>query len=239
MRLMILTDSMVIKTKPTAYGKVAFNIFKGIKDRHEVAHQPMLYANKLGLFTYSDLLVYPSGDAEFGEDAIERNCLHFNADAVLTLKDLYVFSSMMQLPLEWVPYCVNPEATVLSEVGLTPISEAQEIKWVLDGTGWTRVKKWMEFENYSKTYEIETENTILTLTSDNPVWTLEGWKPAKNLNKGEMVYTYTGNPYNEQLMEAFKTIRGDNSIQGEVGLHSRDHRWRRDNHRSNNSGSER
>ncbi len=44
---MILTDAMVVKTKPTAYGKVAFNIFKGIKDRHQVAHQPMLRSNKL------------------------------------------------------------------------------------------------------------------------------------------------------------------------------------------------
>ncbi len=104
MRLMILTDAMVVKTKPTAYGKVAFNIFKGIKDKHQVAHQPMLGANKLGLFTYSDLLVYPSGDAEFGEDILERNCFHMNADAVLTLKDLYVFSQIMQQSLEWIPY---------------------------------------------------------------------------------------------------------------------------------------
>jgi len=95
---------MVIKTKPTAYGKVAFNIFEGIKDRHQVAHQPMLGANKLGLFTYSDLLVYPSGDMEFGEDILERNCLHLNADAVLTLKDLYVFERITQLPLEWLAY---------------------------------------------------------------------------------------------------------------------------------------
>ncbi len=105
MRLMILTDAMVVKTKPTAYGKVAFNIFKGIKDRHQVAHQPMLGANKLGLFTHDGLLVYPSGDMEFGEDTLERNCLHLNADAVLTLKDLYVFTKIMQQPLEWIPYC--------------------------------------------------------------------------------------------------------------------------------------
>ena len=104
MRLMILTDAMVVKTKPTAYGKVAFQIFKGIKDRHTVAHQPMLHANRLGLFTYKELLVYPSGDAEFGEDLIQRNCFHLNADAVLTLKDLYVFTQIMQYPLEWVPY---------------------------------------------------------------------------------------------------------------------------------------
>ena len=104
MRLMILTDAMVVKTKPTAYGKVAFQIFKGIKDRHTVAHQPMLHANRLGLFTYKELLVYPSGDAEFGEDLIQRNCFHLNADAVMTLKDLYVFTQIMQYPLEWIPY---------------------------------------------------------------------------------------------------------------------------------------
>jgi len=102
---MFLTDAMVVKTKPTAYGKVAFNIFKGIKDRHEVAHQPMLFANNMGLFVHDGLLVYPSGETEFGEDRIERNCLHFNADAVLTLKDLYVFTKIMQQPLEWIPYC--------------------------------------------------------------------------------------------------------------------------------------
>jgi glycosyltransferase involved in cell wall biosynthesis len=101
---MILTDPMVYKTKPSAYAKVAFNLFKGIRDKHQVAHTPMLYANKLGMFGHENLLVYPSGDKEFGEDVIERNCHHFNADAVLTMKDLYVFETLMHKPLEWIPY---------------------------------------------------------------------------------------------------------------------------------------
>ena len=104
MKLMLLTDTMAIKTKPSAYSKVATAIAQGIKHRHKVAHTPLLRANKMGVFVYQDLLIYPSGDEEFGEDRIERNCLHFNADAVMTLKDLYPFQRIMHLPLEWIPY---------------------------------------------------------------------------------------------------------------------------------------
>ena len=104
MRLMLLTDPMSIKTKPSAYSKVAAAIAQGIQGRHSVAHQPMLRANKMGLFVYNNLLIYPSGDEEFGEDVIERNCFHFNADAVMTLKDLYPLTRIMHMPLEWIPY---------------------------------------------------------------------------------------------------------------------------------------
>ena len=104
MRLMLYTDSMVIKTKPSAYSKVASAIARGIRGRHSVAHTPLLRVNKMGLFVYQDLLIYPSGDEEFGEDAIQKNCLHFNADAVITLKDLYPFTQIMYMPLEWIPY---------------------------------------------------------------------------------------------------------------------------------------
>jgi glycosyltransferase involved in cell wall biosynthesis len=101
---MIYTDLMVIKTKPSGYSKVAMNLAQRIRDKHHVAHTPMLRSNRMGLFVYQNLLVYPSGDEEFGEDVIEKNCLHFNADAVLTLKDLYVFGKLANLPLEWIPY---------------------------------------------------------------------------------------------------------------------------------------
>jgi len=101
---MIYTDLMVIKTKPSGYSKVAMNLAQRIRDKHQVAHTPMLRSNRMGLFVYQNLLVYPSGDEEFGEDVIEKNCLHFNADAVLTLKDLYVFGKLFQMPLEVIPY---------------------------------------------------------------------------------------------------------------------------------------
>jgi glycosyltransferase involved in cell wall biosynthesis len=101
---MLYTDSMVIKTKPSGYSKVAMNLAQRIRDKHQVAHTPMLRSNRMGLFVYQNLLVYPSGDEEFGEDVIEKNCLHFNADAVLTLKDLYVFGKLFQMPLEVIPY---------------------------------------------------------------------------------------------------------------------------------------
>jgi len=104
MRLMLFTDSMAIKTKPSAYSKVASAIAQGIQGRHKVAHTPLLQVNKMGLFVYQGLLIYPSGDEEFGEDRIERNCLHFNADAVMTLKDLYPFTRIMHMPLEWIAY---------------------------------------------------------------------------------------------------------------------------------------
>lgn len=101
---MIYTDPMIIKTKPSGYSKVAMSLAQGIRDKHQVAHTPMLRSNQMGLFVYQNLLVYPSGDEEFGEDVIEKNCLHFNADAVLTLKDLYVFGKLTTLPLEWIAY---------------------------------------------------------------------------------------------------------------------------------------
>ena len=102
---MILTDTIGFRTRPSAYGKVGFAIVQGIKSRHTVAHQPMLKTNKLGAFSYKGLLYYPSGDDDFGEDRILQNCLHFNADILITLKDLYPFKRVQKLPVEWVPYC--------------------------------------------------------------------------------------------------------------------------------------
>lgn len=101
---MIWTDPMGFRTKPSAYSKVAWNIFQGIKRKHKVAHTPMLRANNLAILTNKGLIVYPSGNTEFGEDIIQQNYLHFNADAVLTLKDLYVFDELMNFPLEWISY---------------------------------------------------------------------------------------------------------------------------------------
>ena len=101
---MIWTDPMGFRTKPSAYSKVAWNIFQGIKRKHKVAHTPMLGANNLAILTNKGLIVYPSGITEFGEDVIQQNYLHFNADAVLTLKDLYVFNELMNFPLEWIAY---------------------------------------------------------------------------------------------------------------------------------------
>ena len=103
-RLIIWTDPMGFRTKPSAYSKVAWNIFQGIKRKHKVAHTPMLKANNLAILTNKGLIVYPSGNTEFGEDIIQQNYLHFNADAVLTLKDLYVFDELMNFPLEWISY---------------------------------------------------------------------------------------------------------------------------------------
>lgn len=102
---MILTDPMgSYGKKPSAYSKVAWNIFKGIKNKHKVATTPMLRANNLGIFTQDGLLYYPSGQTEFGEDVVQANCLHFNADALLTIKDLNVFDQIMRFPIEWIPY---------------------------------------------------------------------------------------------------------------------------------------
>lgn len=102
---MIWTDPIGSWGKiPSAYSKVAWNIFTKIKDKHKVATTPMLRANNLGIFTREGLLIYPSGQTEFAEDVIQSNCLHFNADAVLTLKDLYVFDQLMNYPLEWIAY---------------------------------------------------------------------------------------------------------------------------------------
>lgn len=104
MRIMLYTDPPVLHAPPSAYGKVGWQIFKALEGKHEVAVTPG-GGNHLGRFKWGDLFIYESGDeGRFSEDMIESNCYHFNADAVIVLKDLFAFKNLHTMPLECIYY---------------------------------------------------------------------------------------------------------------------------------------
>lgn len=113
---MILTDPFIGVIKPSAYSKVAYNIFNQIYSKHQVAHTPMLRSNRLGIFYAppNGPLLYPSGETEFAEDVIEKNCFHFNSDALLTLKDVVAFDVLPQMSIETIYY------TPVDHIPITP-----------------------------------------------------------------------------------------------------------------------
>ena len=84
----------------------------------------------------------------------------------------------------WVPICVSAdtqiygtEDAVLSSNGLNEVSAVQSLPI------------------FAPVYEIVTsEKKNLRITGDNPVWTKHGWKCAKNLKYGDMVYCNIGEP---------------------------------------------
>lgn len=125
MRLMLLTDPIIDPTHPTAYSKVGFNLASRCNSL--VAHTPMSMAFNMGITEWKlnngkKILLYPSGQTPFAEDRILQNSLHFNADMVLAVKDMWAFNAMLSMPLEVAyyaaidhspasPYMVNKLAT--------------------------------------------------------------------------------------------------------------------------------
>jgi len=71
---------------------------------HSVAHLPMGRANKMGKQSYHDVLIYPSGDHPFGEDAAISSYCDWKADMLIAFKEVWVFNDIFQYAVNFVPY---------------------------------------------------------------------------------------------------------------------------------------
>lgn len=109
---MLWTDPIPFRQPPTAYSKVATAIYEGLKDKHKFAHTPMLATNQLGIFNWGEMMVYRSGQEDFGEDVIEMNSHHFNTDFVLVLKDPFFARMAFNMPLDLMWYVAVDHANV-------------------------------------------------------------------------------------------------------------------------------
>ena len=110
MRILTLSDPI---WKPTGYGKVMYNIVRGLcKAGHKVGHIPMLreWFGPPTVFTTSqfhpkdpdpqEFLVVPSGETEFGEDVLPEFYYRFDADCMIYLKDLWVQQNLHMQPIQ-------------------------------------------------------------------------------------------------------------------------------------------
>jgi glycosyltransferase involved in cell wall biosynthesis len=177
-----------------------------------------------------------NGLSDYGEDDLKSVIDNWRPHVLITLFDVWIgkFSRVFgedwlsKLHNRWIAWCVPKDTEVFTDEGLLRIDEAQNAKFVFGVDGWNPIKKWLCFEPYAKTVEIETDDACLTLTADNPVWTQRGWVQAQELYIGDLVYLYSGNP-NEYLLEKIKTLRRQETNSRTMGLHCGDSGWRRIN----------
>ncbi len=102
MRILFLSDPIWSKT---GYGKVAFNVAKRLTERHTVGHLPMQRALQGTDLDYHGIQVFNSSQTDdFSEDVLASTYYRFQADVVITLKDIWSFRLINTLPLNYIPY---------------------------------------------------------------------------------------------------------------------------------------
>ena len=103
LRLMVLSDRA---WGTSGYSKVTWWTCQILRRRgHSVAHVPLGRALRGGKFNYQGVLVYPSGNDPWCEDVALRHYEDFKADALITIKDVWVFNHLYRYAVHWVPMC--------------------------------------------------------------------------------------------------------------------------------------
>jgi len=122
MRVMLLTDPIILHEPLSAYGKVGYYIYRMLRDKHRFAHTPIGRTNNFGRFEIDDLVVYPSGEHPFSEDIVLSNYCDFESDACLVLKDPFAFSRIHRMPMEIIWYLAldheNPHEKIVDMMKL-------------------------------------------------------------------------------------------------------------------------
>lgn len=152
---------------------------------------------KLGLNGVIHYPTYP-GD-EHGNKTANVLFQNVKPHVFLTLYDIWMGayvredlsrpSGLRAIHPRWIPICVSGDTEVIG------IESA-----VLASDGLSLVSKVHEFPVFNDVYEVETlEGKVLRITGENPVWTENGWKLAKDLKSGNMVFSYVGKPVGERI----------------------------------------
>lgn len=103
MRLMVLSDRMIGGN--SAYSRHTFEVCTRLASMgHKIAHIPMGFANKMGKQVFNNVLIYDSDEASpFGEGVAERHYTDFKADLLITNKEPWVFQTLYDLAVNFVP----------------------------------------------------------------------------------------------------------------------------------------
>jgi len=106
MTLRILWASDRIIGGSSAYTKVTYQMCTRLaKLDCKVAHVPMGKANRMGIWTYENVMICPSGDHPFAEDILLDHYVDFKADMLVLLKDIWVLAEIQNFAINYVPYC--------------------------------------------------------------------------------------------------------------------------------------
>jgi len=102
LRILYASDKIVGGT--SAYSKVTYEVCTRLAAMgHKVAHVPMGRANKMGIWSYQGVLIYPSGEDSFAEDVLLDHYVNFKADMLITLKDVWVFRRIHRYAVNFCP----------------------------------------------------------------------------------------------------------------------------------------
>lgn len=89
----------------SAYSRVTYEACTRLaKMGHQVAHVPMGRANRMGKWGFEGVLLYQSGSDPFNEDVVVDHYVDWKADVLVTLKDVWCFSRIPDMAINWVPY---------------------------------------------------------------------------------------------------------------------------------------
>lgn len=116
MRIIVLSDRMYGGS--SAYSKHTFEICTRLAAQgHKMAHIPMGYANKMGRQVYGNVLVFNSDEVSpFGETIAEANYIEFKADMLITNKEPWVFQSIQNKAINFVPMAIIDHAPVSAQI---------------------------------------------------------------------------------------------------------------------------
>ena len=111
MRLMFLGDRIV--GGYSAYTKITHETTTRLADLgHSVAHIPMGISNRMGKWSYKNVLVYPSGRDPWCEDVAVDHYVDWKADMLVTVKEPWVFNKIFQDAINFVPMAVIDHSPV-------------------------------------------------------------------------------------------------------------------------------
>jgi glycosyltransferase involved in cell wall biosynthesis len=112
---MFLGDKIL--SSNSAYSKIGYETCTRLaKLGYKVAHTPIGKVNQMGIQTFEDVLVYPSGADPFAEDIIGRNYAGFNADMLITIKEPWCFQRLHAFALNYVPFAVIDHSPVSTSI---------------------------------------------------------------------------------------------------------------------------
>jgi len=115
MRIIFQGDKIVSGT--SAYTKVGYETCTRLaKMGHNIAHIPMGRANQMGKYGFGNVLIYPSGNDAFGEDASLQHYHDFNADMLVTIKEPWCFSHIFRYCMNFVPMAIIDHEPVSSAI---------------------------------------------------------------------------------------------------------------------------
>lgn len=115
MKITVNSDRMI--GGYSAYSKSTYEICVRLAEMgHEVAHIPMGFANMMGKQVWKKVLIFNSGYDAFNEDVAVQDYIEFKADMLITNKEPWVFQSLHNFAINFVPIAVIDHSPVSEQI---------------------------------------------------------------------------------------------------------------------------